>query len=284
MEIEQYLWGASAEGEGILLYTMRCADGREVRLTNAGAAVTGIYVPGHEKTATEEPQQPTTRKEGGKPDEAMPELIALTPVFETPEALLADYADCGKTLCGNCYGFGRRIWESRVETNRVVMELAADDNGLPAMAVLFDLDDDGQFVITHLAKGATTIPFTMTTRLFWRGAWRAALHVGQSDTGNTGSGDFSAMPVADSSTTGVEGNLRLNDGTFYPVAGWRKNILGEAAELEETATGRMVEILSSQPEVCTLRQGDMLAVVCGESRPAPLDGSGFYCQKTVYRF
>ena len=92
------------------------------------------------------------------------------------------------------------------------------------------------------------------------------------------------MPVADSSTTGVEGNLRLNDGTFYPVAGWRKNILGEAAELEETATGRMVEILSSQPEVCTLRQGDMLAVVCGESRPAPLDGSGFYCQKTVYRF
>lgn len=46
MEIEQYLWGASAEGEGILLYTLRCAGGREVRLSNAGAAVTGIFAAG----------------------------------------------------------------------------------------------------------------------------------------------------------------------------------------------------------------------------------------------
>lgn len=48
---------------------------------------------------------------------------ALTPVFETPEALLADYADRGKTLCANRYGFGQRIWQSRVETDRIVMEL-----------------------------------------------------------------------------------------------------------------------------------------------------------------
>ena len=74
MEIEQYLWGASAEGEGILLYTLRCAGGREVRLSNAGAAVTGIFAAGAD----------------GRPE-------ALTPVFETPEALLADYADRGKT-------------------------------------------------------------------------------------------------------------------------------------------------------------------------------------------
>lgn len=122
MEIEQYLWGASAEGEGILLYTLRCAGGREVRLSNAGAAVTGIFAAGAD----------------GRPE-------ALTPVFETPEALLADYADRGKTLCANRYGFGQRIWQSRVETDRIVMELPAGDDGLPALAVLFDLDDDGQF-------------------------------------------------------------------------------------------------------------------------------------------
>lgn len=46
MEIEQFVWGASAEGEGILLYVLRCADGREVRLSNAGAAVTGILAAG----------------------------------------------------------------------------------------------------------------------------------------------------------------------------------------------------------------------------------------------
>lgn len=122
VEIEQYLWGASAEGEGILLYTLRCAGGREVRLSNAGAAVTGIF----------------GRRGGRRPE-------ALTPVFETPEALLADYADRGKTLCANRYGFGQRIWQSRVETDRIVMELPAGDDGLPALAVLFDLDDDGQF-------------------------------------------------------------------------------------------------------------------------------------------
>lgn len=276
MEIEQYLWGASAEGEGILLYTMRCAGGREVRLTNAGAAVTGIYVPGHEEPAAEKPQKPTARKEGGEPDEARPEPVPLTPVFETPEALLADCTDCGKTLCGNIYGFGRRIWESRVETNRVVMELAADGNGLPAMAVLFDLDDDGQFVITHLAKGATTMPFTMTTRLVWRGAWHATLHIGQPAAGSVSGG----QPAA--------GNPAVTplpaDGRLYPVAGWRKNILGETARLEDAETGHRVEIFSSLPEVGMLRQGERLAVLCGESSPAVLDDSSLYCQKTVYRF
>ena len=89
MEIEQYLWGASAEGEGILLYTLRCAGGREVRLSNAGAAVTGIFAAGAD----------------GRSE-------ALTPVFETPEALLADYADRGKTLCANRYGFVQRIWHA----------------------------------------------------------------------------------------------------------------------------------------------------------------------------
>ncbi len=235
MEIEQFLWGASAEGEGILLYTLRCADGREVRLSNAGAAVTGIYVP----------------RPAGMPE-------ALAPVFETPEALLSDYADCGKTLCGNLYGFGRRIWESRVETNRVVMELPAGDDGSPVMAVLFDLDDDGQFAVTHLARGATAMPFTMTTQLFWHGDWQPTIRTKERTT--------------------------ASDGDFLPIDGWHKNILGEAARLENPATNRIVEILTSQPEARILRHGDTVAVLCGESRPAPLDEESAYCHKTVYRF
>lgn len=185
MEIEQYLWGASAEGEGILLYTLRCAGGREVRLSNAGAAVTGIFAAGAD----------------GRSE-------ALTPVFETPEALLADYADRGKTLCANRYGFGQRIWQSRVETDRIVMELPAGDDGLPALAVLFDLDDGGQFAVTHLARGATAAPFTMTTQLFWQGDWRPTLRTQEG-------------PATD-------------DGRFYPVEGWRRNILGEAARLDRS--------------------------------------------------
>ena len=232
MEIEQYLWGASAEGEGILLYTLRCAGGREVRLSNAGAAVTGIFAAGAD----------------GRPE-------ALTPVFETPEALLADYADRGKTLCANRYGFGQRIWQSRVETDRIVMELPAGDDGLPALAVLFDLDDDGQFAVTHLARGATAAPFTMTTQLFWQGDWRPTLRT-------------------------QEGPATDDEGRFRPIEGWRRNILGEAARLDDPAAGRTIEILTSQPEI---RIGQ-LALLCGDSRPAPLDDETLYCQKDVYRF
>lgn len=233
MEIEQYLWGASAEGEGILLYSLRCADGREVRLSNAGAAVTGIFAAGAD----------------GRPE-------ALTPVFETSEALLADYADRGKTLCANRYGFGQRIWQSRVETNRVVMELPDGGDGLPMLAVLFDLDDEGQFAVTHLARGATAAPFTMTTQLFWQGAWQPTLRTQEEPA----------------------------DDRFRPIEGWQRNILGEAARLDDPATGRTVEILTSRPEIRIVRHDGQIALLCGDSRPAPLDDDILYCQKDVYRF
>jgi len=234
VEIEQYVWGASPEGEGILLYVMRSAGGREVRLSNAGAAVTGIRAAAPDGTAE-----------------------ALTPLFETPAALLADDAERGRTLCGDRYGFGRRTWQSRVETNRVVMELPAGDDGLPAMAVLFDLDDDGQFSVTHLARGSTAAPFSMTTQLFWQGGWRPTLRTRDAAAG---------------------------DGAFHPVDGWQRNRLGEAARLDDPARGRTVAILTSQPEVRIVRRDDTIALLCGDSRPAPLDDGTLYCQKTVYRF
>lgn len=115
------------------------------------------------------PLQRRRRRDGNLRRRGGREVRSVDAVFETPEALLADYADRGKTLCANRYGFGQRIWQSRVETDRIVMELPAGDDGLPALAVLFDLDDDGQFAVTHLARGATAAPFTMTTQLFWQG-------------------------------------------------------------------------------------------------------------------
>ena len=158
----------------------------------------------------------------------------------------------------NRYGFGQRIWQSRVETDRIVMELPAGDDGLPALAVLFDLDDDGQFAVTHLARGATAAPFTMTTQLFWQGDWRPTLRTQEG-------------PATD-------------DGRFYPVEGWRRNILGEAARLDDPAAGRTIEILTSQPEIRIVRHDGQLALLCGDSRPAPLDDETLYCQKDVYRF
>lgn len=122
----------------------------------------------------------------------------------------------------------------------MVMELPAGDDGLPAMAVLFDLDDEGQFAVTHLAHGATTQPFSMATQLFWQGAWRATLQTQE------GTDD---------------------DGAYRPVEGWRRNILGEAARLDDPATGRSVTILSSRPRSAS--SGTKAPSPCSAARAAP---------------
>ena len=98
---------------------------------------------------------------------------------------------------------------------------------------------------------------------------------------------------------------------FFPVDGWRQNILTEVGELRDARSGLRVEILSSQPGV-TLYTGNRLGGGCPETKsggryrdyegvavvcqgypdavnrpefPSPLLApDGFYCQKTAYRF
>ena len=108
----------------------------------------------------------------------------------------------------------------------------------------------------------------------------------------------------------MNGNRRAYDH-FFPVDGWRQNILTEVGELRDARSGLRVEILSSQPGV-TLYTGNRLGGGCPETKsggryrdyegvavvcqgypdavnrpefPSPLLApDGFYCQKTVYRF
>ena len=46
--IDQHVWGMTPEGEAIILYTMRNAQGAEVRVTNFGAAVVSATMPDRE--------------------------------------------------------------------------------------------------------------------------------------------------------------------------------------------------------------------------------------------
>ena len=52
---------------------------------------------------------------------------------------------------------------------------------------------------------------------------------------------------------------------FFPVDGWRQNILTEVGELRDARSGRRVEILSSQPGV-TLYTGNRLGGGCPETK------------------
>lgn len=300
MEIEQHLWGLTPDGEAVVLYTMRSSDGAEVRLSNLGAAVVGARMPDRE----------------GRTDE-----VVLG--YRHPLDYLGDAASMGKTvgrvanrigygrmtvegkeyrlevnsgvnhLHGGTKGFGNRLWESRVETNRVVMSLLseADDQGYPgelAAEAIFDFDDDHTLEITYLARTGCTTPVNLTSHIYFNlageGSGSVLDHELRLRASRVLEMDEQQLPTGrmlDVAGTPADFTVfrRLGDGidaTFdrirdfggydhpFPIDGWRPNILTEAAELRELRSGRRVEVLTSQPGVM-LYTGNRLAGGCPET-------------------
>lgn len=162
MEIEQHILGFAQE-KAVVVYEMRNASGAMVRLINIGAAIVSIDVPDNE----------------GK----MRDVALGYKMFDT---YLSESAAMGKsvgryanriakgqfTLNGKEYtlaknngvnhlhggptGFQSRIWDARVETNRVVFSYvsAPGEEGYPGelgCEALYDWSDDNQLEITYFA-------------------------------------------------------------------------------------------------------------------------------------
>lgn len=301
MEIEQHIWGLTPEGEAIVLYTLRSADGAEVRLSNLGASIVGAQMP--DRT--------------GRMDE-----VVLG--YRNPLDYMGDAAWMGKTLGrvagpigygrmsvagqehrleinsgvshlhGGCKGFGNRLWESRVETNRVVMSLLSPegDAGYPgelAVEAIFDFDDHHALEITYLARTDRTTPVNLTNNLYLNLAGDGSgtirdhelhLHAGrvleldewQLPTGRmcdvAGTPlDFTSFRPLGEGIDAPFGRIRDFGGYDhpFPIDGWRSGILTEAATLREPRSGRCVEVLTSQPGV-VLDTGNHLSGGCPENR------------------
>lgn len=313
MEIEQHLWGMTPEGEAIVLYTMRNAQGAEVKLTNYGATIVAITVPD---------------REGRMAD------VALG--YKHPEGYFHDNAACGKSV--GC--FAEQVWESRVETNRVVMELLSDNSApdkpgeLHAQAI-FDFDDDCSLEITYRARTNSTTPVDLTNRLYFNLSGEASgtvldhelqlnsslvpeINERQRPTGRLS--DVTDTPQDfrkfQSLRTGIDAAYNhIRDFRGYAhsfvIEDWKPGILGIAGCLRDPQSGRQVEVLTSQPCVM-IYTGNRLSDGCPETKsgsryenhagvaiecqnfpdavnhpefPSPLLHPGqTYCQKTVYRF
>ena len=167
------------EGEAIIRYTLRNDSGAEVQLTNYGAAIVSVKMPD---------------REGRMAD------VALG--YKHPEGYFFDGAASGKSVgrCANRIAFGQmtvegkeyrlevnngvnhlhggtknfanRIWESRVETNRVVMSLVSEDGdqGYPGelcVEAVFDFDDDNALEITYLARTDKTTVVNLTNHVYF---------------------------------------------------------------------------------------------------------------------
>ncbi|WP_418990707.1 aldose epimerase family protein [Alistipes sp.] len=346
VEIEQHVWGMTPEGEAIVLYTMRNAHGAEVRLSNYGAAIVAVTAPdragrmadvvlGYKHPEGYFSDGPAMGKSVGR----VANRIAGGRMTVEGEQYALEVNNGRNHLHGGSRGFANRLWESRVETNRVVMSLLSEDGdqGYPGelnVEAVFDFDDDNALEITYLARTDRTTPVNLTNHVYFNLAGEASgtvldhclrlnssrvleMDPWQIPTGRvleaTGTPqDFlSARPLRE----GVDAefnHIRDFKGYDHPflVDGWQPGILGEVGELCDPASGRRVEVLSSQPSVMIYtgnwlagspesKSGrryadyDGVAIECQNypdavnhpEFPSPLLRPGeTYCQKIVFRF
>lgn len=298
MTIEQHIWGATPEGEAIVIYTMRNERGSEVQICNVGAALVSV------KYADRE----------GKIDD-----VVLG--YREPMSYFGDGAASGKSvgrvanriaggrmtvegveyrleinngpnhLHGGTKGYANRLWESHVEGNRVVFDLLSEDGdqGYPhevMVEAIYDFDDEDNLEITYKAKSDGTTPVNLTNHVYWNLAGEASgtildheLHLNASKVL-----EMNEVQIPTGAYLDVEGTpqdfksgfRRLGDDIasefnhikdfrgydhFFVVDGWQKNILGEVGTLRCAASGRQVEILSSQPG-CMVYTGNWLSGGC----------------------
>ncbi len=269
MEIEQNIWGFTPEGEAAVVYTMRNATGAEVRLTNLGAALIGVTVPGR----------------GGRMDD-----VALG--YGTFGGYMHDPAAPGKVL-GRCAdpldpaydGLQSRIWNARVETDRVVFAYTSPDGeagraGELGVEVVYDWSDGCDLEVTYFARGNADMPVNLACNPWFNLAGEAAGTNGGHDTG---------LPEG---CTPVGGHAAGGD------PGTR---LREMLAVCHPGSGRSLEVRSSQQCICLKKipegrkpsksgppyaAGGGLAIACCDRPDTPrvLPAGETYHEKTVYSF
>ena len=132
IDIEQYIWGFTPEGEVALIYVMMNDKGQKVFLTNAASGVVNE------------------------------EIIKQVKVD--------DYLR--KDMKGKVIGSGAaeilngKIWDARTEVNRVVMSYTGDvGSGEQNYEVVYDLDENGEVEITLQAHTTECVRMGITNTM-----------------------------------------------------------------------------------------------------------------------
>lgn len=346
MEIEQHIWGFTPEGEALLIYRITSPSGACVELTNIGAAVRSIRVPDRKGVSAD---------------------VALG--YKTPEGYIADGASMCKSvgryanriasgrfvldgtvyqlarnnppnhLHGGVKGFGSQLWQSRVESDRVVFSLYSPDGdeGYPGaldVEVSYYWSDENALETVYVAQSDAPTVVNLTNHLYLNLAGEGIgsvlgqelqldcsrflpVDAVQIPTGEMADVEGTPMDFRVAKPVGRDMNssfARLDVFGGYDhcwvVDGWRKNILGRVGSLYDPASGRSVEVLSSQPGVQIYTGNylkgtpestsgrmyddhDGIAIECQAFPDSPnhpefpsvrVDAGERYVQKTVYIF
>lgn len=170
-EITQQVWGFTPEspsgeggGEAVILYTMTNSHGASVQLTNYGAAIVGITVPdregrmadvalGYDRWQSYVADGPAMGKSVGR----YANRIAKGSFALDGTTYRLAINNGPNHLHGGPTGFANRLWEGRVEGDRVVFGYRSADGeeGYPGalyVEACYDWDDDNRLEITYFAR------------------------------------------------------------------------------------------------------------------------------------
>lgn len=317
MNIEQHVWGMTPEGEAIVLYILRNDKGAEVQISNFGAAIVAVKVPdreGHMADVVLGYKHPEgyffDSAASGKSVGRVANRIAFGRMTVEGEKYSLAVNNGPNHLHGGVNGFANRLWESRVETNRVVMSLISDDGdqGYPGeltVEAAFDFNDDNSLEITYLAKGDKTTPVNLTNHVYFNlsGEDSGSVLDHELQLNSSKVLEMNDKQIPTGKMLDVEGtpqdfrtfrpfrpgidaefnhirDFRGYDHPF-PIDDWKANILGEVGELRDPKSGRCMRVLSSQPSVM-IYTGNWLSGGCPETKSGgnynDYDGVAMECQ------
>ena len=285
MNIEQQVWGMMEDGRPVILYTMTNSRGAYVKLTNCGAAIVAIGVPD---------------KKGDIGDVALgykdwQSYVGDGPGMGKSVGRYANRIAKGRfTLDGNEYrlavnngpnhlhggptGFQNRLWDSRVETDRVVFSYVSADGeeGYPGelgAEAVYDWDDDCNLEITYFAGCDAPTVVNLTNHVYFNlkgdGHGDILDHVlrlnsekwlptdeGQIPTGELAPVCCTPMDFRLPHTIGERINepfeaLEIGSGYdhCWGIYGYQEGKMSIAGELSEPTSGRKITIKTTQPGI-----------------------------------
>lgn len=283
--IDKQLWGKTAEGSEILLYTMTNASGASVKLSSVGAGIVSINVPD---------------KDGN--------LADVVIGYDDPMSYFADGPCSGKcpgrfanriakgkfTLDGKEYelpinngpnhlhggpdGFQNKVWESRVEGDAVEFMYFSEDGeaGYPGnlkVVAHYEWSDENVLTLTFTAETDAPTVLNLTNHVYFNlngeGTGTVLDHELKLNASEYLPTDETLIPVGESEPVAgtpmdfVSGKtlgqdieadfpaLKYGKGydNCFVIDGAQPGQIQSAAELYSPQSGRALEVLTTQPGV-----------------------------------